>query len=285
MHVQHFYDKETATLSYIVRDPQSSACAIIDPVLNFNPLNGEISYTSAQLLIDYVKQNDLSVEWILETHIHADHLTAAQYLKKQLGGKIGISSSVKALFEYWNPVYGLTTEGKQFDVFFDDNASFAIGGLKVNVLLTPGHTPACCCYVFENSLFVGDTLFRPAMGTSRADFPGGSAKRLYESIQKILAFPDHTTLYLCHDYPKEHEELIVSTTVGEQRSNNVMVGNETTLEDYTEKRQQRDNTLAPPKLMLLALQVNLMAGDLPFKAKNGQYYLKLPVSVADEVAN
>lgn len=278
MNIQPFHDPETGTLSYVVSDEATQECAIIDSVLNYEPQGGSISYKSASNIIHYIEAQKLKVVWILETHIHADHLTAAQYLKDKLGGKVGISEHVKEVSEYWRPIFGLPLIKKPFDHLFTDGERFSIGQLNVEIMHTPGHTPACACYKINQVVFVGDTLFKPQSGTSRADFPGGSADTLYHSIQKILSLPDETKLYLCHDYPQNNASFEYKTTVQAQKQNNSMINERTTLNEFKEKRSARDKTLAVPKLLLPALQVNLLGGKLPFAEPNGKPYLKVPLT-------
>lgn len=277
MNVKHFHDRVTGTLSYVVIDEKTNTCAIIDSVLNFDPASGYITHESADEMITFVKDNRLMNEWILETHLHADHLTAAQYLKSKLGGKIGISSKIKSAIEYWNPIFHLDADGKQFDVLFEHTDRFKIGSLESEVLHTPGHTPTCVCYRIQDTLFIGDTLFRPSNGTSRTDFPGGSAEKLYHSIEFILSYPDNTKLYLCHDYPEEDQDPMVFTTVLDQKNKNKMIRSGTTLKEYVDKRHARDSMLPPPRLMLPSIQVNLLGGEIPFSETSGKSYLKIPI--------
>ena len=276
MNIKPFYDNDTATISYVVADEKSKQCAIIDSVLNLDPQSGKTEYTGANTIIKYIQEQQLTVEWILETHIHADHLTASQYLKEKLGGKLGIGSNIKAVFDFWNPFFQLNADGSQFDQLFDDHSTFTIGTLKVEVMHTPGHTPACSSYKIGNVIFVGDTLFKPESGTSRADFPGGSPESLYHSIQKILSLPDETHIYLCHDYPKEGDSFQFVTTVGEEKQHNIMIKQGTSLEEYKQKREAKDKILSVPRLLLPSLQVNILGGEFPFKESNGSHYLKIP---------
>lgn len=283
MQVKHFYDPETATLSYIVTDEATRRCAIIDSVLNFAPASGVIHTRSADLLITEIRQQNLTLEWILETHLHADHLTAASYIKSKLGGKIAIGSGIKRAFAYWNDVFACNADAHAFDQLFDDQDVFTIGNLQAKVLHTPGHTPTCASYHIDNAIFVGDTLFAPERGTSRADFPGGSAETLYQSIRKILSLPLQTQVYLCHDYPKDGEAVQYVTSVEAENKTNTMINASVSLEDYVVKRTARDKTLTAPRLMLSSLQVNLFAGKIPFQENHGGHYLKIPLKISGKV--
>lgn len=277
MKIQAFHDKETGTFSYVVSDDATQSCAIIDSVLNFDLTTGKLSSEHADKIIAYIHEQNLTVEWILETHVHADHLSAAQYLKQKLGGKLGIGSNIKSMFKYWNAVFHFKADGQQFDALFEDQATFTIGTLTVRVMHTPGHTPACTSYHIDDVIFVGDTLFKPKSGTSRADFPGGSPETLYHSIQKILNLAPDTKIYLCHDYPGDQETATYLTTVQEEKMHNTMISDGISIDEYKQKREARDKTLAAPKLLLPSLQVNLLGGELPFTELVGSHYLKIPV--------
>jgi glyoxylase-like metal-dependent hydrolase (beta-lactamase superfamily II) len=281
--VKHFFDEQTNTFSYVVQDPDSSACAILDSVLDFDYAAGKTDVQSAGDIIDYVRNNDLKVEWILETHVHADHLSAAPYLHEKLGGKTGIGKKIVEVQEIFGKAFNAGTEfardGSQFDHLFEEGDTLKIGGLKGNVLHTPGHTPACLTYVIGDAAFVGDTLFAPDAGTARCDFPGGDAHTLYQSVQKVLALPDQTRIFLCHDYKAPgRDEFMHETSVAEQRANNIHVRQEMTEEDFVKLRTERDATLGMPRLILPSVQVNMRAGDMPPAEDNGQVYLKVPIN-------
>lgn len=282
--VQHFFDEPTNTFSYVVSDPDSSACAIIDSVLDFDYAAGRTDVRSANQIIDYVRRQKLTVEWIIETHVHADHLSAAPYLYAELGGKTGIGAHIVEVQEIFGKAFNAGTEfardGSQFDVLFEEGDRFRIGQMEGRVLHTPGHTPACLTYVIGDAAFVGDTLFMPDYGTARCDFPGGNARVLYRSIQKVLALPPETRVFLCHDYKAEGREAYQHmTTVAEQRRNNVHVHEGISEDDFVKMRTARDATLGMPRLILPSVQVNMRAGHLPPAEDNGQVYLKVPVNL------
>lgn len=282
MKIQHFYDKDTATFTYVVSDQSSGKCAVIDPVVDFDFSAGKISYISAQKIIDYVRENNFEVEWILETHAHADHLTAASYLKEKLGGKIAIGEKITEVLKYWVPVFNLAKDtplnGSQFDHLFYDGEKFQIGSLEVKVIHTPGHTPACSSYVIGDAVFVGDTIFTPKMGTARTDFPGGSASILFDSIQKLYALGDEMKIFIGHDYPENGAEPRFMCTVAEQKRENILVNQEISKEQYVEIRNKRDFGKPVPKLLLPSIQINLRAGKLGEAEDNGKKYLKIPLS-------
>ena len=282
--VQHFFDEPTNTFSYVVRDPDSQACAILDSVLDFDYAAGRTDVRSADEIIDYIRGNDLKVEWILETHVHADHLSAAPYLHEMLGGKTGIGAHIRDVQEIFGKAFNAGTEfqrdGSQFDQLFKEGDTFAIGGLEGRVLHTPGHTPACLTYVIGDAAFVGDTLFMPDFGTARCDFPGGDARTLYQSIQKVLALPPETRIFLCHDYKAPgRDEYQHMTTVAEQRDANIHVHEGISEEEFVKMRTERDATLDMPRLILPSVQVNMRAGHMPPTEDNGQVYLKVPVNM------
>ncbi len=281
--VKAFFDKETNTVSYVVQEPNGQACAIIDSVLDFDHASGRTNTNSADAIADYVKSSDLKVEWILESHVHADHLSAAPYLQEKLGGKIGIGKNIVVVQDTFGKVFNEGTEfqrdGSQFDALFEEGDSFHIGQMRGDVLHTPGHTPACLTYVIGDAAFVGDTLFMPDFGTARCDFPGGSSALLYESIQKILALPDETRIFVGHDYKAPgRDEFAWETTVGEQKALNVHIGQGRSIEEFVEMRDARDATLAMPRLILPSLQVNMRAGQMPPEDEQGDVFLKLPVN-------
>jgi glyoxylase-like metal-dependent hydrolase (beta-lactamase superfamily II) len=282
--VQHFFDEPTNTFSYVVSDPDSNACAIIDSVLDFDYAAGKTDVRSANEIIDYVQEKGLKVEWIIETHVHADHLSAAPYLHTELGGKTGIGAHIVEVQEIFGKAFNAGTEfardGSQFDALFKEGDHFRIGTLEGRVLHTPGHTPACLTYVIGDAAFVGDTLFMPDYGTARCDFPGGDARTLYQSIQKVLALPSETRIFLCHDYKApDREEFQHMTTVAEQRRNNIHVHEGISEDDFVKMRTERDATLDMPRLILPSVQVNMRAGHMPPAEDNGQVYLKVPVNL------
>lgn len=281
--VQPFFDEPTNTFSYVVRDPDSHSCAILDSVLDFDYAAGRTDVRSADAIIEFVQRNDLKVEWILETHVHADHLSAAPYLHEQLGGKTGIGAHIRDVQEIFGKAFNAGTEfqrdGSQFDRLFEEGDSFNIGGLTARVLHTPGHTPACLTYVIGDAAFVGDTLFMPDYGTARCDFPGGDARTLYRSIGKVLALPPETRLFLCHDYKgPDREEYQCMTTVAEQRRGNVHVHEGISEDAFVKMRTERDATLGMPRLIIPSVQVNMRAGHMPPAESNGQVYLKVPIN-------
>lgn len=282
MFIQPFFDKGTATVSYVISDESTLSCAIIDPVLNFSPESGKTATTAADAIIAYIRENKLDLQWILETHLHADHLTAANYLKNTLGGMIGIGDQIITSLKYWTDIFNTTEDtpldGSQFDMHFQDNAKFQIGNLEVRVLHTPGHTPVCVSYRVEDAIFVGDTLFMPYMGTSRTDFPGGDAKTLYHSIQRILALDADTRIFTAHDYPPEGQAASWESSVAEQKKKNILINDSISEEEYIANRRKRDASLPVPRLLIPAIQVNLRAGDLGKKRANGRQYINLPLN-------
>ncbi|HAE90657.1 MAG TPA: MBL fold metallo-hydrolase [Idiomarina sp.] len=282
--VTHFFDEPTNTYSYVVQDPNSSHCAIVDSVLDFDYAAGRTSTESAERILKFIKDNHLTVDWILETHVHADHLSAAPFLKEHTGAQLGIGEHIKTVQETFGKAFNEGTEfqrdGSQFDHLFADGDTFSIGELQAQVLHTPGHTPACLTYVIGDAAFVGDTLFMPDYGTARCDFPGGDARTLYRSIQKVFALPDQTRLFMCHDYKApDRDEYAFETTVAEEKQNNVHVGGGTTEDEFVKMRTERDATLNMPRLILPSVQINMRAGHLPQPENNGQRYLKLPLNL------
>ncbi|MCG6659753.1 MBL fold metallo-hydrolase [Halomonas campisalis] len=281
--VTHFFDEPTNTFSYVVQDPDSQSCAILDSVLDFDYAAGRTDVRSADEIIAFVRDSGLEVEWILETHVHADHLSAAPYLHEQLGGKTGIGAKITVVQDVFGKAFNAGTEfardGSQFDRLFEEGDTFTIGNLEGQVLHTPGHTPACLTYVIGDAAFVGDTLFMPDYGTARCDFPGGDARTLYRSIQKVLALPEETRLFLCHDYRAPGRETYQhETSVAEQRAHNVHVHEGTSEEAFVKMRTERDATLDMPKLIIPSVQVNMRAGHMPPAEDNGQVYLKVPIN-------
>ena len=282
LHIKGFFDDQTSTISYVVHDNIEKKCAVIDSVLDFDYSSGDIDYVNADKIISYVDQNKLNVEWLIETHVHADHLSASPYIQKKLGGKIGISEKISDIQNIFGKTFNAGTEfqrdGSQFDKLFKDNDEYKIGNINCKVINTPGHTPACTAHVIGNSIFVGDTLFMPDLGSARADFPGGDARQLYRSIQKILSYPDETRIFVCHDYPPSSREVKWSTTVGEQKENNVHVKTSILEDEFVKIREARDKTLNMPKLIIPSIQVNMRAGNLPPPEDNGSVYIKVPIN-------
>ena len=281
-HIKGFFDDQTSTISYVVHDNIEKKCAVIDSVLDFDYSSGDIDYVNADKIISYVDQNRLNVEWLIETHVHADHLSASPYIQKKLGGKIGISEKISDIQNIFGKTFNAGTEfqrdGSQFDKLFKDNDKYKIGNINCKVINTPGHTPACTAHVIGNSIFVGDTLFMPDLGSARADFPGGDARQLYRSIQKILSYPDETRIFVCHDYPPSSREVKWSTTVGEQKEKNVHVKTSILEDEFVKIREARDKTLNMPKLIIPSIQVNMRAGNLPPPEDNGSVYIKVPIN-------
>ena len=281
--VKAFFDTATNTVSYVVKDPEGRACAIIDSVLDFDYAAGETRTQSADEVIAYIRANNLRVDWILETHVHADHLSAAPYLQEQIGGKIGIGNQITVVQDTFGKVFNEGTEfqrdGSQFDQLFSDGDTLMIGQLRCDVMHTPGHTPACLTYVIGDAAFVGDTLFMPDFGTARCDFPGGSSEMLYDSIQRILTLPDDTRIFVGHDYKAPgREDFAWETTVAEEKSRNVHIGGDASKEAFMEMRDARDATLKKPALIIPSLQVNMRAGQMPEPAEQGDVCLKVPLN-------
>ena len=275
------FDEATHTVSYVVWDPATCRAAIIDPVLDYDHRTGRVSHRSADDLLGFVADQGLSVDWVLETHAHADHLSAAPYLKEKTGAPIGIGARITEVQRTFAPVFGLddvSGDGREFDRLFRDGETIAIGGLQVEVMHTPGHTPACVSYRIGEAVFVGDTLFMPDYGTARADFPGGDARTLYRSIHRLLALPDATRLYLCHDYKAPgRDHFAWETTVGEEKTRNIHVGGGVDETSFVAMREARDATLAAPVLLLPSLQVNIRAGRLPDPDRDGRRFLRIPL--------
>ncbi len=279
--VTAFFDKATNTISYVVKDPASSACAIIDPVLDIDYAAGRISHHSADAIIAHVTAAGLTVEWLIETHVHADHLSAAPYIQERLGGKLGIGEKITLVQETFGKVFNEGTEfqrdGSQFDHLFRDGETYTIGTLKAQVLHTPGHTPACTTHVIGDAAFVGDTLFMPDSGTARADFPGGDAHALYRSARRILELPPETRLFMCHDYGGEGRDVRWETTAAEERAHNIHVRDGIGEEQFVAMRTARDAKLGMPRLIIPSLQVNMKAGQLPAPEGTGKRFLKVPL--------
>lgn len=282
--IHPFFDEATNTVTYLVIDMATKQTAIIDPVLDFNPNNGAISSLSADRIISFIDENNLKTEWILETHVHADHITAAHYIKNKRGGQIGIGEHIKKVQDTFKKTFNLNDEtpcdGSQFDYLFEDGEVIYLGHLKIEVIHTPGHTPACVSYKIEDAIFVGDTLFMPDFGTARTDFPNGSATSLFDSIQRILALPESTRIFVGHDYKSPSRDTFAwETTVFEEKRDNIHVGDDVSQEAFVTLRKSRDATLEAPRLLLPSIQLNIRAGQLPVSEDNGVSYLKIPLSV------
>ncbi|WP_370877470.1 MBL fold metallo-hydrolase [Kaistia geumhonensis] len=277
-----FFDPATNTISYVVRDPASDACAVVDSVMDFDYASGRISYEHADAMIAHIRAAGWRVEWLIETHVHADHLSAAPYIQQKLGGKLGIGENITVVQNTFGKVFNEGTEfqrdGSQFDRLFRDGDSYRIGGMTVHVLFTPGHTPACTTHVVGDAAFVGDTLFMPDGGSARADFPGGDAATLYRSMRRILSLPDAVRLFMCHDYAPNGRDIRWETTVGEERRHNIHVRDGIGEDAFVAMREARDRTLAMPRLIIPSLQVNMRAGRLPPKDESGRTFLKVPVN-------
>ena len=280
--IKGFFDEETSTISYVVYDVTSKKCAVIDSVLDFDFSSGTIDYHNAEKIISFIEKMKLDLEWLIETHVHADHLSASPYIQKKLGGKIGISEKISDIQNIFGKTFNAGTEfqrdGSQFDRLFKDNDEYKIGSIKCKVINTPGHTPACTAHVIGNSIFVGDTLFMPDLGSARADFPGGDARELYRSIQKILSYPDDTLIFVCHDYPPTSRKVEWVTTVGEQKKKNIHVKTSIGEDEFVKVRKARDKTLNMPKLIIPSIQVNMRAGNLPPAEDSGDVFIKVPIN-------
>jgi glyoxylase-like metal-dependent hydrolase (beta-lactamase superfamily II) len=280
--VHGIFDPSTWTVTYVVYEAPGSACAIIDSVLDYDPKSGRTSHTSADKVIAFVRSQQLQVKWILETHAHADHLSAAVYLKQQLGGQTAIGQHITTVQGVFKGIFNMEPsfrpDGSQFDHLFQDGEAIAVGALTGHAMNVPGHTPACVAYQFGDAVFVGDTLFMPDVGTARCDFPGGDAKALYASTRKILSLPPQTRLFMCHDYPPQGRPVQFETTVAEQKAKNIHVHDGISEADFVQMRTQRDATLDMPVLILPAVQINIRAGELPPKEDNGIAYAKIPLN-------
>ena len=279
--VTGFFDPDTNTISYVVKDPNSTSCAVVDSVMDIDYAAGRITYKHADRLVEFITSSGLKLEWIIETHVHADHLSAAPYLQQKLGGKIGVGEQILVVQETFGKIFNESSEfqrdGSQFDALFKDGDSYKIGSMDVTAIYTPGHTPACMVHVVGNTAFVGDTLFMPDGGSARADFPGGDAATLYDSIQKLLTLPDEMRLFMCHDYAPNGREIAWETTIAEEKAHNIHVGAGKTREDFIKFRTERDASLAMPRLIIPSIQVNMRAGDMP-KDNDGNMMLKIPVN-------
>ncbi len=279
--VEAFFEPQTNTISYIVTDPDTKACAIIDSVMDIDYAAGRLTSDSADALISYIENNELTLDWIIETHVHADHLSAAPYIQERLGGKTGIGARIMEVQETFGKIFNEGTEfqrdGSQFDALFEDGDTYQIGSLDAFVMATPGHTPACMAHIVGDAAFTGDTLFMPDGGSARADFPGGDAGQLYDSIQRLLTLPDDMRLFICHDYGPNGRAIAWETTVREEKTTNIHLKDGQTREDFVALRETRDATLAMPKLIIPSLQVNMRAGEMPTDDK-GNAQLKVPIN-------
>ncbi|WP_103258271.1 MBL fold metallo-hydrolase [Tabrizicola aquatica] len=279
--VTGFFDPATNTISYVVKDPQSRHCAIVDSVMDIDYAAGRITYDHADEIIAHVRAQGLTVDWLIETHVHADHLSAAPYIQRQLGGKIGIGRNITVVQDTFGKIFNEGTEfqrdGSQFDRLFQDGDSYQVGQMTCHAMHTPGHTPACMTHIMGDAAFVGDTLFMPDGGSARADFPGGDAGQLWDSIQRVLSLPDETRLFMCHDYGPNGRDIRWETTVGEEKTHNIHVAGKSR-EEFVALRTARDATLAMPKLIIPSLQVNMRGGDLPEPDESGKRFLKVPIN-------
>ncbi|KCZ85853.1 metallo-beta-lactamase [Hyphomonas adhaerens MHS-3] len=281
--VTAFFDEPTFTVSYVVADPDTKTCAVVDSVLDFDPASGRTNTESADEIIEFIQKNDLEIAWVLETHVHADHLSAAPYIQEKLGGKIAIGAEIRTVQDTFGKIFNEGTrfqrDGSQFDKLMVDGDTFRIGNIEAHAIHTPGHTPACMTYVVGDAAFVGDTMFMPDYGTARADFPGGDARTLYRSIKKVLSLPPETRLFMCHDYKAPgRDEYKWETTVAEERANNVHVHDGITEDEFVAMREARDATLDMPRLILPSIQINMRAGQMPEPDDNGTSYLKIPLN-------
>lgn len=281
--VTPFFDEDTNTFSYVVKDPGSKSCAVVDSVMELDYAAGRLSLAGADKIIDHIRHHDLDLEWIVETHVHADHLSAAPHIQKQLGGKIGIGAAIVTVQDTFGKIFNVGTEfardGSQFDHLFEDGDQYQVGNLICHALHTPGHTPACMSHAMGDACFVGDTLFMPDGGTARADFPGGDARILYQSIQRLLSLPDELRLFMCHDYQPDGRELEYETSVAAEKAANIHVHAGISEDEFVKMREARDATLGMPHLILPSLQVNMRAGHLPQPESNGTVFLKLPLNL------
>lgn len=280
--VTAFFDEPTNTISYVVQDPSSNKCAVVDSVMDIDYAAGRITYDGADKIIKFIKDNELELEWLIETHVHADHLSGAPYIQAELGGKLGIGENITIVQDVFGKVFNEGTEfqrdGSQFDQLFADGDSYQIGNLTAYVMHTPGHTPACMAHTIGNAAFVGDTLFMPDGGSARADFPGGDARTLYRSVKRVLQLPDETRLFMCHDYGPNGRDIEWETTVAEEREHNIHVKDGISEDEFVEMRETRDATLDMPKLIIPSLQVNMRAGQMPPKDEQGDVFFKVPVN-------
>jgi glyoxylase-like metal-dependent hydrolase (beta-lactamase superfamily II) len=280
--VTPFFDAESNTFSYVVKDPSSAACAVIDSVLDLDYASGDVSHEGADAIIRFIRDNELKIEWIVETHAHADHISAGHYIRDEIGGKLAIGEQIKTVQKVFGGIYNIDDElahdGSQFDHLFTDGETYKIGNLEAHVMHTPGHTTACMSHLIGDALFVGDTIFMPDAGTARVDFPGGDAVTLYRSIHKLLELPGKTRVFMCHDYGPNDRELEYETTIAEERARNIHVNDSVNEDEFVRMRTARDKTLGMPHLILPSLQVNVRAGEFPKAEDNGLVYLKIPIN-------
>ncbi len=281
--VTGFFHEITNTISYVVSDVNTNRCAVLDSLLDFDPASGRTNTASADVLIDFIETRALKVEWIIDTHVHADHLTAAPYIRERLGGRTAIGEAICSVQRFFGEIFDedqtFHTDGSQFDRLFADGEAYKIGSLEARAIHTPGHTPACMSHLIGDALFVGDTLFMPDFGTARCDFPGGDAGTLYDSIQRIFSFPDETRMFLCHDYKAPgRDQFVWETTVGKQRRDNIHIGDGVSRESYIRMRTERDAKLTMPQLMFPSVQVNMHAGDMPPPEEGGKRFIKIPIN-------
>ena len=281
--VTGFFDDATNTISYVVVDPDTRKCAIVDSVLDYNSASGRTSGDSADRLIAYLDEHDLELEWIIDTHVHADHLTAADYIRDRRGGRAAIGRRITEVQEIFGALFNegqeFHTDGSQFDHLFDDGDEYSVGNIPAKAIATPGHTPACMSHLIGDALFVGDTLFMPDFGTARCDFPGGSAEQLYDSVQRLYEFPEDTRMFMCHDYKAKGRDFYAwETTVGEQKQKNIQLASDTDKTAFVDKRSARDATLGMPKLIVPSVQINIRAGEFPEPEDNGKRYIKVPLN-------
>jgi glyoxylase-like metal-dependent hydrolase (beta-lactamase superfamily II) len=284
MLVKTFHDNATATFTHVVVDESTNKCAVIDSVLDYDHFSGSVKTDSADAVIAYIKEHDLTNEWILESHIHADHITASSYLKTHIGGQTAMGKGIKEVLAIWVPMFSnqedTSITGEQFDQLLDEGDTITIGNITLTTWLTPGHTPACASYYCaENqAIFVGDTMFAPHLGTARCDFPGGSAADLFKTVQRFYTLPDETQVYLCHDYPDDGEAAISVVSIADEKAHNIQIKPDTVFAEYVKKREARDATLAVPKLLFPSIQTNMRLGDFGVKSENGLQYIKIPVN-------
>jgi glyoxylase-like metal-dependent hydrolase (beta-lactamase superfamily II) len=281
--IKEFFDKDTGTFSYVVYEKKGSPAIVIDSVLNYDPKSGRTRTSSADQVVFFTLENELKIEWILETHAHADHLTASAYLKEKVGGKVAIGNKISFIQKTFKDIFNLgedfSTDGAQFDYLLNEKEEVIFGNLAFQTLFVPGHTCACVAYKVGDAIFTGDTIFMPDVGTARCDFPGGDASTLYESIQKLLSYPKEVRLFMCHDYPPNGREIRFCTTVADQKKNNIHIHDDVKKQDFVEMRNSRDKNLALPVLMIPSIQINIRAGHVPSKESNNISYLKIPINL------
>lgn len=284
--VKTFFDQDTYTLTYVVYDENTKDAVIIDPVLDYDPASSKVSKKSLDILLDFIKNKNLNLKLVLETHAHADHLTSAHYIKEQFPDiKVGIGANIRKVQQVFKDIYNLDqlkVDGSQFDLLLEDNQEIEVGSIKIKTINTPGHTPACVSYLIADMVFTGDALFMPDYGTGRCDFPAGSARDLYNSVKRLYELPDETKVYTCHDYQPNGRELRYQTTIGESKKNNIQLKEDTPEAQYVSFRTSRDKTLNAPRLLLPSIQINVDAGTLPAVENNGAHYLKIPISFEEE---